>query len=251
MKIAALYDIHGNLPALQAVLAELEEIQPDLIVIGGDILSGPMPVQTLERLLQLTIPVHFIRGNCDREVALAYDGIPLRSGMSEKGREVTEWVANQLTSRHRDFLESLPLQFTQVVDGIGNVLFCHATPYSDEALFTPKTNQQQLGEMFENVHHDTVICGHTHIQFDVKVDDLLILNAGSVGMPYAEEPGAYWLLLGPEGYEFRKTQYDWKAAAEAIEQTLYPQAKEFARENVLTVPTADQAIEVFEKLRNR
>ncbi|QRG65133.1 metallophosphoesterase family protein [Brevibacillus choshinensis] len=250
MKIAALYDIHGNVFALQAVLTELEELKPDLIVIGGDILSGPMPVQTLERLLQLSAPVQFIRGNCDREVALAYDGIPLRPGMSEKGREITEWVANQLTTHHREFLEQLPAQYSHSVEGIGEVLFCHATPGSDDVIFTPMTDLQRLEEIFENVQQRTVICGHTHIQFDMRIGETRVVNAGSVGMPYADEPGAYWLLLGPEGCEFRKTSYDVEAAAREIQKSLYPQAKEFADENVRKVPTAEEAIGVFEKLRN-
>ncbi|MDU0073845.1 MULTISPECIES: metallophosphoesterase family protein [Bacillus] len=74
MKIAALYDIHGNLPALNALLKELEDVKPDLIVIGGDIVSGPMPKQTLERIFSLTDKVRFIRGNGDREVVMAFDG---------------------------------------------------------------------------------------------------------------------------------------------------------------------------------
>src|SRR6266446_5718181 len=103
MKIAALYDIHGNLPALNALLEELKEVQPDLIVVGGDIVSGPMPGQTLERLRQLGDQVRFIRGNADREVVTAFDDQPLSPTMPEAGRAVTHWVAEQLTRSQRDF----------------------------------------------------------------------------------------------------------------------------------------------------
>jgi putative phosphoesterase len=250
MKIAALYDIHGNLPALNAVLSDLEEIKPDLIVIGGDIVSGPMPVQTLERLLQLQshTKVQFIRGNGDREVVIAFDGQPLRSEMSEKGREQTEWVAKQLDRAHRDFLAQLPLHFMQKVEALGEVLFCHATPYSDEELFTPLTPQDTLIPMFQGVMQNTVICGHTHIQFERILGSIRILNAGSVGMPYAARPGAYWLLLGPDGHVFRRSAYDAGAAAEQLSTSTDPQVKEFIEGNVLKVPTAAQAIEVFERM---
>jgi putative phosphoesterase len=93
MKIAALYDIHGNLPALNAVLEELADIQPDVIVIGGDIISGPLPAQTLSRLTQLGSQVRAIRGNCDRKVVMAFDGQPLPPEMKEEAREETHWIA--------------------------------------------------------------------------------------------------------------------------------------------------------------
>lgn len=246
MIMAALYDIHGNLPALNAVLNELEEVAPDLIVIGGDIISGPMPVETLERLFQVKTPIRFIRGNCDREVVTAYDGIPLLREMSEKGRETTEWVAKQLHSSHRDFLSQLPTHCIYSVEGLGDVLFCHATPDSDEEIFTPLTRLERLDGIFRGVKQNIVICGHTHIQFEREVGHVRILNAGSVGMPYADEPGAYWILLGPNGHEFRRTSYDVEVAADEIKKSSLPIAQEFAEENVRTVPTAEQAIKVFE-----
>src|SRR5947209_1228371 len=128
MKIAALYDIHGNLPALNALLEELEEVQPDLIVVGGDIVPGPIPRQTLERLSELGERVRSIRGNGDREVVMVFDGQPLSSGMPEEVREGTQWNAEQLTRSQRDFLAALPEQLVIEVEGLGSVLFCHATP---------------------------------------------------------------------------------------------------------------------------
>ncbi len=251
MKVAALYDIHGNLPALNALLNELADVKPDLIVIGGDIVSGPMPVETLERLFQLETQVRFIRGNCDREVVMAFDGEPLRPEMSEKGREKTEWVASQISRSHRDFLAQLPLQFTQSIEGLGEVLFCHATPRSDEEIFTPITPEDRLFPMFRGVQQEFVVCGHTHIQFERQLGTTRVLNAGSVGMPYADQPGAYWLLLGPDGYEFRRTGYDLEAAARELGRSKDPQAFEFVEGNVLTIPTAVEAMEVFERMSRK
>src|SRR6266567_3026839 len=144
MRIAALYDIHGNLPALNAVLEELDGVRPDLVVVGGDIVSGPMPRQTLERLGQLGNRVCSLRGNADREVVAAFDGLPFTPKMPEEVREVTRWTAQQLEQPQRDFLAQLPEQITLHVEGLGDVLFCHATPRSDEEIFTPITPQERL-----------------------------------------------------------------------------------------------------------
>lgn len=251
MRVAALYDIHGNVPALHATLAELEVVKPDLIVIGGDIISGPMPVQTLEMLFQLDIPVQFIRGNGDREVVLAFDGEALALEMSDSVREITSWVAEQLNRSHRDFLAQLPLTYTLEREDFGDVLFCHAIPTNDEDIFTPLTSDAVVATYFEGTQQRTVICGHTHVQFERRLGDLRILNAGSVGMPFADKPGAYWLLLDGDRYEHRFTPYDVEAAAKQIASTNYPQAKQFAEENVRKIPTAQEAMEFLEALAQK
>ncbi len=248
MRIAALYDIHGNLPALDAVLKELEDVRPDVIVLGGDLLSGPMPRQTLERLSHLDLHVRALRGNADREVVTAFDDLPFALSVPEEVREATRWVAQQLNRSQRDFLAQLPEQVTLSIEGLGDVLFCHATPHSDEEIFTSITPQQRLDTLFANVQQQIVVCGHTHIQFERRVGNRRILNAGSVGMPYAELPGAYWLLLGPQGSEFRRTMYDGETAAEQLRESGYPQVQDFVEENVLTMPTAAEATEVFEQM---
>ena len=248
MRIAALYDIHGNLPALNAVLTELEDVQPDLIVLGGDIVSGPMPKQTLERLDELGNTVFAIRGNADREVVTAFDELPLALSIPEEVREVTRWVAQQLEQSQHNFLAQLPEHITFHVESLGDVLFCHATPRNDEELFTSITPQERLNILFASMKQHIVICGHTHMQFERYVDHVRILNAGSVGMPYADVPGAYWLLLGPEGIEFRRTTYDRVKAAQDIQESGYPQAQEFAEENILHIPTAAEARAVFEQM---
>jgi len=248
VKIAALYDIHGNLPALDAVLKELESIQPDAIVVGGDIVSGPMPVQTLERLRQLGEKVVCIRGNGDREVVTASEGQLSNSKMPEEVRQITTWVAQQVEQSQRDFLSQLPEQITLHIEGLGDILFCHATPRSDEEIFTSITPQERLKDIFSGIEQHIVVCGHTQMQFERQVGSVRILNAGSVGMPYADSPGAYWLLLQPQGYEFRRKTYDLETAAQRVRESSYPQAQDFAEENMLKVPTAAEAIEVFERM---
>ena len=252
MKIAALYDIHGNLPALDALLEELKEVQPDMIVVGGDIVSGPMPEQTLERLFQFGDHIRSISGNADREVVMMSNGQPIKRRFmpapSEEALKEIQWVARQLTPSQRDFLATLPEQLEAQVEGLGRVLFCHATVRNDEEIFTPLTPDEQFSAFFAHVEQELVVCGHTHIQFERRAGNTRVLNAGSVGMPYAEQTGAYWLLLSPEGYEFRCTTYDVEAAAQEILTSGYPKAQRFAEENVLKIPTAAEAAEYFERM---
>src|SRR5215471_5969051 len=246
MKVAALYDIHGNLPALDAVLQEVEQEHPDLILVGGDIVPGPMPRAALERLLALGDTVHYIRGNCEREVVAAFDGLPLHPGMSEEVSQRMRWTAKQLERSQRDFLAQLPELAAFSVDGLGEVLFCHGSPRSDEEIITAATPKERLRKMLAGVRQRVVVCGHTHMQFDRNLDGMRIVNAGSVGMPYGDA-GAYWLLLGPE-IMLRRTRYDLEDAAARIRASGYPQAREFAEDNVLKPPREAEAIVVFERM---
>lgn len=253
MKIAALYDIHGNLPALNAVLTELSEIQPDLIVVGGDIVSGPLPAQTLQRLLQVGERVRFLSGNNDREVVTVFDDQPVvrryLPAMSEQGREEARRVAGQLARAERDFLAALPERLVFHIAEIGEILFCHATPRHDEEIFTPITPEERLNAIFSEVEQDMVVCGHTHMQFERRAGKVRILNAGSVGMPFADQPGAYWLLLDPTGCEFRRTAYDSEAAAQEIVQSSdNASTRAFVKDNVLTIPSAAYMADSLEKL---
>jgi putative phosphoesterase len=246
MKVAAIYDIHGNLPALEAVLAEIDQAAPDLIVVGGDVASGPLPRATLERLLALGERARFVRGNADRELVNCFDGTPMAPNIPEEVRELTTWAAQQLGRRHREFLASFAAQVVLNVDGLGDVLFCHGSPRSDEEMLTAATPDQRLQTALTGVEQPVVVCGHTHMQFDRQCGKVRIVNAGSVGMPYGE-PGAYWLWLGPE-VALRRTPYDLEEAARLIRASGYPQAEDFADNNVLQPPTAAEAIEVFERM---
>ncbi len=245
MKVAALYDIHGNLPALEAVLEELEQAHFDLIVIGGDIGPGPMPKQTLQRLLDLGDRARFIRGNCERAVVAAFDGLTLDPNQSNEVREVTNWTAKQLEPSQRDFLASLPEHLTLTIEGLGEVLFCHGSPRSDEEILTVATPESRLREALAGVKQRVLVCGHTHMQYERHLDEKEVVNAGSVGMPYAE-PGAYWLELGPE-IVLRRTPYDLEQAAAAVRASGYPQAEDFAANNILRPAKAAEVTELFER----
>jgi putative phosphoesterase len=200
VRVAALYDVHGNLPALEAVLAEVDA---DLILVGGDFVAGPWPSETFERLRGLGDRARFIRGNADREVVEPSQ--PGRVGGPPPG--VMEFVRERLSEEQRSFLAGLPLVESVKVEGIGRVLFCHATPRDDEELLTRISPDERWRDALGDVDADVVVCGHTHVQFDRRIGDRRLVNSGSVGMPYEHEPGAYWTLLGPD-VEFRRTEYE-------------------------------------------
>jgi putative phosphoesterase len=247
-RIAAIYDIHGNLPALEAVLREIRETGVDSIVVGGDVVPGPMPREALEALLDLDIPVHCIRGNGEAAVLAERSGGPAPN-LPEQVREVIRWSAEQLDHEHEQVLGGWPATVQLAVEGIGDVLFCHGTPSSDTTIFTRATPEQRLLPVFEGVDAAVVVCGHTHMQFDLRIGGIRVVNAGSVGMPYGV-PGAYWLMLGP-GIDLRYTAYDLEAAAERIRRTAYPQADEFAGNDLLHPRSEAETLALFSQFELR
>jgi putative phosphoesterase len=248
MRVAALYDIHGNLPALEAVLQDVRRADVDRIVIGGDVLPGPMPRESLACLLELDIPVQFIQGNGDRVVRAQMAGTE-SSEVPERFRDVIRWNAQQLQAEHERLLASWPKTLRVEVSGLGAVLFCHATPRNDTDVFTRLTAEDRLLPLFEGLDAPVVICGHSHMQFDRTIGKTRVVNAGSVGMPFGE-PGAYWLLLGPD-VQPRHTAYDLAKAAERIGDTQYPQARDFAARNVLHPPSEAEILEAYAKVELR
>jgi putative phosphoesterase len=196
MHIATLYDVHGNLPALEAVLAEI----PDdaTIVVGGDVVvAGAYPSETLERLRGLGDRVVWIRGNVDRELKRGEPGLA--------PAELLDAARAALTDEQIEFLYAQPP--TAQID---RVLFCHATPRNDLDIFTERTPEERLVEIFAGVDADVVVCGHTHMQFERSIAGKRVINSGSVGRPYENEPGAYWTL----DLEHRRTDYAGAAPSE-------------------------------------
>ena len=130
------------------------------------------------------------------------------------------------------------------IEGLGSVLFCHATPRNETEVFTRATPEERLLPVFDRVTEPVVVCGHTHMQFDRMVGRTRVINAGSVGMPFGAA-GAYWLLLGPD-IQLRRTDYDLQTAAERVRATEYPQAVDFALRSILHPPSEQEMIAAFE-----
>ena len=238
MRVAALYDIHGNLAALDAVLDDVRRVGVDRIVVGGDVVPGPMAWEALERLRAIGLPMDCIMGNGDREVLAHRAGLE-NAALPAQVREALRWSAGQLDDETARWMAAWPATLRMAVTGLGDVLFCHATPRSDTEIVTRLTRDAHVAAILEGVDASVVVCGHTHMQFDRRVGPVRVVNAGSVGMPCGE-PGAYWLLLG-FGVELRRTSYDLGAAAAQIRGTDYPESKDFAERHVLH-PMAEGAM---------
>jgi predicted phosphodiesterase len=244
-RVAALYDIHGNLPALEAVLEDVRRMRVDLILIGGDVLPGPMSADTLTRLAALDIPVECIHGNGERIVLAAIAGHDI-SEVPEGYRGVIRWDAERVPEACRRWISGWPPTSRVEVRGIGEVVFCHATPENDRDVFTRLTPEERLLPVFKGIGAALVVCGHTHMPFDRTIGSIRVVNAGSVGMPFCRPPGAYWLLLGPD-VELRRTDYDFASAAERIRATGYPMVEGLAVRWVLDPPSEAETLEMYSK----
>ena len=234
MAVAALYDVHGNLPALRAVLADARLDRADTIVCGGDLVAGPMPVACLDLLGALGDRVRFVRGNGDRDVG------------ERRAEHGGAWCADVLGPERLAVVRSWPL--TVELEVGGGATFCHATPRSDEEIVTLLTPAAEVEQALEAAAYPLVVCGHTHVQADRPLaSGRRFVNAGSVGRPYEGAPGAYWALIDDD-VELLRTDYDVEAAAAAIEASGYPDAGAHAA-NLREPLSAEEATAFFEGLR--
>ena len=223
VRIAALYDVHGNLPALEAVLAEVAANSVDRIVVGGDVVGGPMPREVLSLIRDSGNDTFWVRGNGDREPGA--------------------WVSDRLDAKEQRFLRQLPTSVSLDVEGLGQTLFCHGSPRSDEEILTLVSPEQRVAAALVRVRERVVVCGHTHTQFDREIAGFRLVNAGSVGMPYEDRGGAYWALLGPD-VDLRRTHYDVAAAVRQMREAGYPDENHL--ENLVHVPSGEEAAAFFE-----
>ena len=223
MRVAALYDVHANVPALEAVLADVERERVGTIVFGGDLTWGPEPSEALTIVRSLP-HARFVRGNCDREP--------------------DEWERSRLSAEDVAFLQGLPESLE-----LDTVLYCHATPRSDEEIVTPATSDEDLAEILEGVEQQAVIAGHTHMQQDRQIGAVRFVNAGSVGLPYEGELAAFWVLVDDGEIELRKTSLEVDRVADAFRRSDWPRAEELLRENVLASVTREEATAQIEARR--
>jgi predicted phosphodiesterase len=189
--VAVLSDVHGVLPVLEAVLAEVDVQHADLVVVTGDLASGPQPVEVLQTLVGLGERAVLVRGNADREL------VALAGGESvEVPDEISHWAAAQLRDADVALLAGLPHPVVIDIDGFGPTVFCHGSPRRDDEVLLVDTRLERWAEAFADLpaEHSTVVCGHTHMPFVRLVNRRLVINSGSVGMPYGR-PGGSWALL--------------------------------------------------------
>jgi predicted phosphodiesterase len=209
MRVAALADVHGNAPALEAVLAEVAREDVDLIVFCGDLTWGPLPNETLALVGALELPAHFVRGNADRSVGVLDD---------ERGA----WLAAQHGEDWTRFVNDFAPYVVADVDGLGPTRFVHGSPRSDEECVTPETPAERVGEFMAGVDERVVVTAHVHVSYDRVVEGVRLVGPGSVGRPYEGERGARWAILGPD-VELRRTDYDHEATAALYRASGIPQ----------------------------
>lgn len=247
MRVAALYDIHGNLPALRAVLADVERARVDEIVVGGDVASGPLPRATLKRLMALGPDAWFVRGNGDREIVDVYDsGTTDIGALEDPAARAASFAAAQISAEQREFLAAFTPVVRLDITGLGPTVFCHGSPRSDNEILTRVTPEDRLQDVLAATAEPTVVCGHTHQQFDLSVGRWRVVNAGSVGMPYEGRPGAYWALLGPD-VELRRTDYELDAAVEELRAGGFPDVDEMLSESLLKPVDPGEVAAFFER----
>jgi putative phosphoesterase len=241
--VAALCDIHGNLPALDAVLADPAFARADVVVIGGDVVAGPMPAEVLDRLGQVELPIRWIRGNADREVVASFDRGDTDASVhpDDPAARADAFPASRISRAQRDLLAG----FEDVVS-LEGALFCHGSPRNDNEIITVFTPPERLAPMLEGVDEPLVVCGHTHHQFELRAGDQQVVNAGSVGMPYQGDAAAFWLLVEDGEHELRRTDIDVDAVAAAIRASGYPDAEDLIQ-TCLTEPVeAESVARLFE-----
>ena len=241
MAFAALYDIHGNTTALEAVLTKLQNISIKNLIVGGDVIPGPDPMGCLEILEGLPYPKIYIIGNGEEAVIQAKQG-NLNRNMPENVQNVIQWTADQLSESWIQKIETWKKTYSVLLPS-GSILFCHATPDSPTDIFTKMTQADKLPSSIAQAAEETIVCGHTHMQYDINRLNKRILNPGSVGMPFGE-PGAYWLLIDEE-IHLMKTQYNFVKAASHVINSEYPDAETFAQENILNPPGEEKMLKLF------
>jgi putative phosphoesterase len=209
MNVLALYDIHGNIDALEAVLADRRAAGADAIIIGGDAVPGAFASECLSRVRALELPVHWVRGNGEREVAAAAAaGLdPETVSPDDLANLTAALTARALGTELSSWLGTLPT--TVELDG---VLYCHATPRRDDEMLTRISPAERWAEALEGTEHPLVVAGHTHQQDDRRIGAVRFINAGSVGLPYEGDSAARWAWISQGSPELRRTDYDGAAA---------------------------------------
>ncbi len=214
-RLALIADVHGNAPALAAVLRELESEDVDLLVHAGDLTWVPLVEETRALVRGYGGRAVYVRGNADRAVV----------ELAERARaeedpptEREQWMSAHHDAEFIGLLRSFPEQVIVEVEGLGAVRVCHGSPRGDTECVTAETPEQRVREFMADIEETIVATAHTHVQFDRRVGEVRSHNPGSVGMPYEGRSGAYWALLGSD-VELRRTAYDLSRTIAAYRKT--------------------------------
>jgi predicted phosphodiesterase len=229
------------------VLEEIDRAGVEVLVVGGDVATGPLPAQTVTALMALGDRARFVRGNADREIVEAFDQRRTRiEAEQEPAARAAAFAAASLSHQQRDFLAGFAETVAVEIGNLGPTLFCHGSPRSDTEIITALTPPERYAEILHDVRQGLVVCGHTHRQFDHRLEGRRVVNAGSVGLPYEGQAGAYWALLGPE-VELRRTHYDLQEALARLRDGEFPDLDEMLKESLIEPADPDWVARFFER----
>ncbi len=238
MRIAVLADVHGNLPALEAVLSHLEAQgrAEETWVLGDLAVFCPYPEQVLERLAALP-EARFVQGNTDRYLVTGRRPPQMAVKDESQWKRVPEfleeregnfrWTVEQLSYKWYSYLRDLPVELDIDVPGYGSVLAVHASPLGDEVGIWEDTPDEELQEMLAGIDARLLVCGHTHFQLGRWLDDRVwIVNSGSVGLPLDGDQRAAYAILDFEGGDcwasFHRVDYDVGQVIAELEEVGHP-----------------------------
>jgi putative phosphoesterase len=239
-RIAVLSDVHGNMPALEACLAEVATADVEAVLFLGDLTWGPQPRETLARVASLGVPSWCVRGNGERAV------IQMASGTRPAERPIDRWVVDAHGPDGVAELSTFAQALTVTIGPVGGIRLCHGSPRSDVELLTPATSDSQLKDVTEGVPERTLAHGHTHLQYQRTIGEWIVFGPGSVGIPYGTEgrPGARWALVG-DGIQLRVSEYDIEESINTARSVGYPGLANY--EKYLRTPlTLDELVEMAE-----
>jgi putative phosphoesterase len=226
LKLAVLGDVHGNLAALEAALADAKKHKPDRYLVTGDlVMNGPRPGQVIDKLRDLDAKgAIVIQGNTDVAVAdfdftAAFPGV---DSVSSAQRAAAEWAHDQLSDDQCDYLRRLPAERRLWNDGT-MVLVCHGSPGSQTTGLPADLDPSVTVERVTRSDARVIACGHTHIADVRELGRKLIVNPGSCGYAFDGTPTANWALLtldddGEPSAELFRPAYDAQAVADEVSE---------------------------------
>lgn len=215
MRIAIVSDVHGNLTALDAVIADLERVRPDLVVHGGDLaLMGPRPAEVIDRVLELGWPG--ILGNTD-EILWDFDGSPVPANLLQVFKPQVDATRALLGEKRIQWLQTLPREWKG--DAIGLV---HAVPGDLWSVIPPDADDDTLKATFRPLGTPVAVYCHIHRPYVRRLPDLIVANAGSVGAPFDGDARASYLLIDDGEPEVRRVDYDLERELGIVSASGYP-----------------------------
>lgn len=218
--IAVLADVHSNMPALEVVLADIERLRPDEVLVGGDLVGrGPEGSRVVATIRQTGWPT--IRGNHeDYLLDFRHHRVP-EEWWRQRRWAAARWMAAELTEADVGWIEALPPELRPAT--APELLLVHGTPESANAGLGPWTHDQELRRHLEAVEAEILICGHTHRPMDRRLAEGRVVNVGSVGLPFNRDPRAQYALFHRDGngweVERRRVEYDRRRIFEIYERT--------------------------------